>query len=350
VLLKIRDDSSTRATLKAVARTLCDPTLCYVITGGLGGFGLELTKWLIKRGAKKILLTSRSGLKTGYQKSCFKTWTDKGVDVRVSTSDITRTNGAEQLIREAQTLGPLGGLFHLAMVLMDGLFENQTEQSFKLSSDVKCLGTTNLDQVTRRLCGDELKYFVVFSSITCGRGNVGQTNYGWSNSVMERIVEQRVADGYPATAIQWGAIGDVGVVVDGMGGDNATVVGGTMPQRIVSCMQSLDAFLTWHQPIVSAFVKADVEFSLSTKASMSRDGCDDVTQSVAQILGVTNLNKIDHNAQFADLGLDSLMGVEIKQMLERRFSLNLSSKEIRVMTMDKLSQLGKEMAKKKSAI
>jgi fatty acid synthase len=53
------------------------------------------------------------------------------------------------------------------------------------------------------------RYFVIFSSVSCGRGNAGQTNYGMANSIMERICERRKHDGFPALAIQWGAIGDV---------------------------------------------------------------------------------------------------------------------------------------------
>lgn len=68
-----------------------------------------------------------------------------------------------------------------------------------------------------------LEYFVVFSSVSCGRGNAEQTNYGMSNSIMERICEARRADNLPALAIQWGAIGEVGVVAD-LAEDNLTVV------------------------------------------------------------------------------------------------------------------------------
>lgn len=50
----------------------------------------------------------------------------------------------------------------------------------------------------------------MFSSVTSGRGNTGQTNYGWANCTMERIIEQRRFDGFPGVAIQWGAIGDTG--------------------------------------------------------------------------------------------------------------------------------------------
>lgn len=66
--------------------------------------------------------------------------------------------------------------------------------------------TRALDAATRELA-PELEYFVVFSSVSCGRGNPGQSNYGFANSAMERIVEQRQADGLPGLAVQWGAIG-----------------------------------------------------------------------------------------------------------------------------------------------
>lgn len=52
--------------------------------------------------------------------------------------------------------------------------------------------------------------FVIFSSVSCGRGNAGQSNYGMANSVMERICERRRSDGLPALAIEWGAVADVG--------------------------------------------------------------------------------------------------------------------------------------------
>lgn len=77
----------------------------------------------------------------------------------------------------------------------------------------KARTTALLDTVSRKLC-PQLEHFVVFSSVSCGRGNVGQTNYGLSNSIMERICEERRAEGLPALAVQWGAIGDVGLVAE----------------------------------------------------------------------------------------------------------------------------------------
>ena len=70
---------------------------------------------------------------------------------------------------------------------------------YKLVCDPKVKGTINLDLATRELCKDSLEWFVVFSSVICVRGNLGQTNYAFANSVMERICEKRKVDNLPGT-------------------------------------------------------------------------------------------------------------------------------------------------------
>ena len=218
VLLKIREEETKKSTtpviktVAAIPRTYMNPDKSYVLVGGLGGFGLELANWMITRGAKNIVLTSRSGIRTGYQALSIRRWREMGINVAVSTSDVTTINGAEKLMKEANKIAPIGGIFNLAAVLKDALIENQDEGMFKAVTLPKIDGTKNLDAASRRLC-PSLDYFVVFSSISCGRGNAGQTNYGLANSAMERIVEQRQANGLPGLAIQWGAIGDVGLIL-----------------------------------------------------------------------------------------------------------------------------------------
>jgi len=80
----------------------------------------------------------------------------------------------------------------LLQVLQDRLLENQTEADFTASAGPKALATHHLDVLSRRMC-PHLRHFVVFSSLACGYGNAGQTNYGMSNSIMERICEARVS-------------------------------------------------------------------------------------------------------------------------------------------------------------
>uniref|UniRef100_A0A2K5Q2X1 Fatty acid synthase n=2 Tax=Cebus imitator TaxID=2715852 RepID=A0A2K5Q2X1_CEBIM len=318
--------------MAAVSKTFCPPHKSYVIAGGLGGFGLELAQWLIKRGAQKLVLTARSGIRTGYQAKKVREWRHLGVQVQVSTSNASSLEGAQGLIAEAAQLGPVGGIFNLAMVLRDALLQNQSPESFQDVSKPKYNSTLNLDRVTREAC-PELDYFVVFSSVSCGRGNAGQTNYGFANSAMERICEKRRHDGLPGLAVQWGAIGDVGVVMETRGTNN-TVIGGTLPQRMVSCLEVLDLFLNQPHAVLSSFVLAE-------KASAYKDGDSqrDLVKAVAHILGIRDLAGINLDSSLADLGLDSLMGVEVRQTLEREHDLVLSMREVRQLTLRKLQEL-----------
>ena len=124
-------------------------------------------------------------------------WREAGVKVTISTRNVSSLEDTRALITEATKLGPVGGLFNLAMVLQDGLMENQTAEMFQRVASPKVTGTLHLDQVSRELCADSLDWFVVFSSVSCGRGNAGQANYGFANSVMERVCETRRHDGLP---------------------------------------------------------------------------------------------------------------------------------------------------------
>jgi NAD(P)-dependent dehydrogenase (short-subunit alcohol dehydrogenase family) len=141
-------------------------TKSYVIIGGLGGVGLELADWLILREARKLVLVSRSGVKTGYQAQRIRLvcdlenlhltrsrlWRSYGVEVQISTRDVTTKQGCLDLIREATELGSIDAIFNLAVVLKDALLEDQTEKTFRLSLAPKARTTTYLDEITREIC------------------------------------------------------------------------------------------------------------------------------------------------------------------------------------------------------
>uniref|UniRef100_A0A8D2NH06 Fatty acid synthase n=1 Tax=Zonotrichia albicollis TaxID=44394 RepID=A0A8D2NH06_ZONAL len=339
VIIKVQEEEkeyplrkSEPVKISAISRTSCPPTKSYIITGGLGGFGLELAQWLVERGAQKIILTSRSGIRTGYQAKRVQEWKALGIKVLVSTSDIGTLEGTQQLIEEALKLGPVGGIFNLAVVLRDGMIENQTPELFCEVNKPKYSGTLHLDWVTRKKCPD-LDYFVVFSSVSCGRGNAGQSNYGFANSTMERICEQRHHDGLPGLAIQWGAIGDVGILMKTMGNKDI-VVGGTIPQQMSSCLEVLDVFLNQPHPVMSSFVLAE-KVSAKAEGGSQRD----LVEAVAHILGVRDVSSLNAESSLADLGLDSLMGVEVRQTLERDYDIVMTMREIRLLTINKLREL-----------
>uniref|UniRef100_A0A1A9Z5Z9 Fatty acid synthase n=1 Tax=Glossina pallidipes TaxID=7398 RepID=A0A1A9Z5Z9_GLOPL len=347
VVVKIRDEEPGSKAIKppthlvnAIPRTYMHPEKSYVLIGGLGGFGLELTNWLVFRGAKHIVLNSRSGLRTGYQALMVRRWQEKGVKVLVDTSDVTNASGCKQLLTNANKLATVGGIFSLAAVLRDDILENQTAKDFKTVCDPKVTATKLLDQCSRSLC-TSLDHFVCFSSVSCGRGNIGQSNYGLANSAMERICEARQASGFPGLAIQWGAIGDTGLVIETLG-DNDTVIGGTLPQRMNSCLQTIDLFLQQPHPVLASMVVAE-------KRKSDQSGGVSLIASVANILGIRNIKNIPEKSSLADLGMDSLMGAEIKQTLERNFDIVLSAQEIRQLTFGALTQMDSGPARAESA-
>ncbi|CAG2105234.1 unnamed protein product [Medioppia subpectinata] len=102
-------------TVEATTRTWFHPSKVYIITGGLGGFGLELSYWMVLRGAKKLVLTSRTGVRSAYQQLYLKRFRKFGkliedykIDITVSTVNATTEEGAHKLIDEASGIAPVG--------------------------------------------------------------------------------------------------------------------------------------------------------------------------------------------------------------------------------------------------
>lgn len=240
------------------------------------------------------------------------------------------------------------------MCLRDAALANQTAATVRACLAPKADATAHLDRLTRELC-PHISHFVVFSSVSCGRGNAGQSNYGMANAVMERIVEQRVADGLAGKAIQWGAVGDVGLAADMMMAVAASsdsradwsgqVIAGTLQQPMASCLAVLDTLLAAGQPVVASMVVArkGTQRGAGGGSGDQRTGAGtavvSVLDSVLNIMGIRNVNTISMSTSLAELGMDSLMTVEIKQALEREYEIVLSAHELRALTFERLRSL-----------
>ncbi|KAM8707436.1 hypothetical protein ACLKA7_011511 [Drosophila subpalustris] len=331
VIIQVRESPEDKQTLpvRVQSQIYFKPHMTYVIPGGLGGFGMELADWMALRGARKLVLSSSRGLSKDYQSYRIALWKTYGCEVTISTVNIFTLEGCRKLLKEAAELGPVGGIFNLAVALRDGIFANQTKEQFVESFLPKAIATKHLDVASRSLC-PQLEHFVVFSSVSCGRGNAGQTNYGMANSVMERIIEIRHKDGLPAKAIQWGAVGEVGLVAN-MAEDKIDMeIGGTLQQRISSCLQELDTLLNAKAAIVASMVVAE-------KRS-GRSGNESIIDTVMNVMGIRDLKSVSLGTTLSEMGMDSLMAVEIKQTLERDFELVLTPQDLRALTFQKLQE------------
>ena len=102
--------------VNAIPKVFCDSRKSYILIGGLGGFGLETAGWLIERGAKNIVFTSRSGITNGYQCRKIRMWREAGVKVELLTLNVINYDDTVAVLKAGLKLGPIGGIFNLAMV------------------------------------------------------------------------------------------------------------------------------------------------------------------------------------------------------------------------------------------
>ncbi|XP_018305602.1 fatty acid synthase [Mycetomoellerius zeteki] len=322
----------------AYRRYYCLRDRSYIVLGGLGGFGLELTDWLILRGARNVVLISRTGIKNGYQRAKVRLWKSYGVKVLIIKNiNVADTKDCECLLRSVEKEAPVDAIFNLGMVLKDSFLKNQTAETFAESFLSKARATQTLDKLSRKICLN-LRHFVVFSSVSCGRGNAGQTNYGMANSIMERICEKRVKEGLPGLAIQWGIVGDVGLVADMHEDNKELIIDGTLPQKVSCCLDELDKFLLQSRPIVSSMVIA--------KKKTRSSGFSNLIETVANILDIRDMKVVSQTSSLAELGMDSMMIVEIKQTLEREFDIFFTLQEIRNLTFAKLIETSTNISDK----
>lgn len=249
--------------------------------------------------------------------------------------DTTRRSGCEQLLELASKYGEVDGIFNVAVQLSDRIIENQTPKSFDECLAPKAFSTKHLDELSRQMC-PTLRYFVVFSSAASGLGNAGQTNYGMANSIMEQIIDRRVRDRLPGKAIQWGAIGDVGIVARKFAGNNKVEVLGTLPQRIDNCLDVMDELICGDAAIVTSMVMPQKEQAKKL----------DLVGSVLSIIGITDIKSLSIHATLTELGVDSLMNNEIKQMLERDYDIHVSTEDIRLLTITKLAEMSTDKGKR----
>ncbi|XP_044748944.1 fatty acid synthase-like [Coccinella septempunctata] len=333
IILKIRDEEESNTTLplprkmRALAKVHFNPNKSYIIIGGLGGLGLELMKIICSSGGKHVILNTRTPPANGYRNYVIQTMNTWGCDVHLNHYDTSIFSNADKLLREALSKAPIGGIFNLAMVNRDAILENQTVEYFRDVFRPKAEITRNLDELSRTLCPN-LDHFVVYSSITCGKGNLGQTNYGFANSSMERIIEKRNEDGLPGIAIQWGPIGDVGYFART---NEKQELGYFKAQPVLSYQEVIKQVLLKSSGIITSYVvhKRDQDIEIG----------DSLTGALLKIFGINNSSKIDDGTTLIDLGMDSLMGFEIKQFLLREHEIDISIKELRNMTMKEIKEI-----------
>nr|WP_210329477.1 type I polyketide synthase [Methylorubrum zatmanii] len=332
----------------------------HLVTGGLGGFGVEAARWLADRGARRILLVGRSGKPNEEGRALIAELSAKGVSVETKACDITSRRAVEALIEGIEARGDkLAGVIHGAMVLQDGLISAIEPETLSAVIAPKVIGAQHLDAATR---GRKLDYFVLFSSATTFIGNPGQGSYVAANGFMEGLARQRRRLGLPALAVAWGAIGDVGVLarnkavmdtlasrvgvtpmearlcldlmaeaLEGQGAASdegviaiAAMHWGKARERLSTLRSPSYASLGGDQQAESGTVAAiHIGALLRTQEidEVRKTVADAIVEDIARILRLPK-DDISRVRQLSEIGLDSLMGVELGASLQERFALD----------------------------
>ncbi len=181
----------------------------YIITGGYGGLGLEIAKFLVDNGANNLFLLGRS--KPSENASKFIEELRLKATINVVKADVTDKSALEKIITNIdKSLYPLKGIIHAAGIVDDNIIVNQTKEQFKRVLDIKMSGAWHLHQLTLQ---HELDFFVLFSSVSSLMGSFGQANYAAANTFLDGLAHYRKSQGLPALSINWGIWTGVGLAV-----------------------------------------------------------------------------------------------------------------------------------------
>ncbi|TFA97733.1 Polyketide synthase-nonribosomal peptide synthetase [Trichoderma ghanense] len=183
------------------------PDKTYFMAGMAGGLGLSICQWMIRNGAKHMVITSRC---PQVDSATLEEAERVGATVKVIAMDLTNKESVTKVVQEVRdTMPPIAGVCNAAMVLKDGFFVDMDIDQFNNTLAAKVIGSENLDSVFNNAA---LDFFILLGSVASVIGNVGQSNYHAANLFMTSLVHQRRARGLAASIIHIAYVTDVGYV------------------------------------------------------------------------------------------------------------------------------------------
>jgi acyl transferase domain-containing protein/NADPH:quinone reductase-like Zn-dependent oxidoreductase len=183
------------------------PDASYLITGGFGGFGIAVAEWMVEQGARHLVLLSRTGAPRSEDAAALAALEGRVHVVRRAADVADESDVARVLAEVRDTMPPLRGVVHAAMVLDDGMLTQIDAERLERVLAPKIAGAWNLH---RQTLDQRLDFFVLFSSIASVIGNPVQGNYAAANAFLDALSAFRRSRGLPSLTVSWGALSEVG--------------------------------------------------------------------------------------------------------------------------------------------
>lgn len=332
----------------------------YLLTGGMGGLGLQVARWLVQQGARHLVLMGRSGA-AAKDALFLDELAAAGATVVVAQADVTCPADVQRVIADINdTMPPLRGIVHAAGVLDDATVVNLNRERFAKVMAPKIKGAWNLH--TQSL-DQPLDFFLLFSSAASLFGTPGQGNYVAANSFMDALAHYRDAQKLPALSINWGAWAEVGMAAEQSNRGQRLAeqgIGSLSPADGIAALAHVFNhqkpqigvmefdFQKWskvharavEQPLLAQLATQLVEEAADEAGTQGAKEIRDqiaaapvkerhgllmthLREQIAKVLRVT-LARIEPNISMQSLGVDSLMALEIRGRLEATFGVGLS--------------------------
>jgi pimaricinolide synthase PimS1 len=341
-----------------------EPRGTVLITGGVGGLGGHVARWLVRAGAQRLILTSRRGLASEGAEQLKGELEGLGAHVTVLACDVSDRDRLAELLASLPAEHPLDAVVHAAGVPGGGMLETMSVDELQMTLQGKAQAARHLHELTEHM---DLSAFVMFSSVAATMGSGGQGDYAAANAYLDALAERRRSLGLPATSVAWGLWGGAGMGdVAGIEGLHRRGVLPMAPERAIGALaQALDrdetcltvARLDWDRyapsytfarprPLIEDLPAAReaLDGAQSELDAQAADGdllrtrlaglpqrereravLDLVRTETAAVLAQPQPDAISAERAFRDLGFDSLMAVDLRKRLQAKTGLRLAA-------------------------
>ncbi|KAL9125409.1 MAG: hypothetical protein Q9217_005385 [Psora testacea] len=216
-IIELHDDDLVPVIPDTFPCHLFNASASYVVAGSSGGLGRSITRWMIRRGARNLILLSRSGMTSEPAAALMAELLDQKVNAKAVACDVSNAEALAGALEDLRSMPSIKGCIQGSLALKDGIFETFSLDDFKIALPPKVQGSWNLHNQLPK----GMDFFILLSSVAGVTGNKGQSNYSCGNTYQDALARYRNSISERATAIDLSIVGSVGFIAERLGTEAA---------------------------------------------------------------------------------------------------------------------------------